>query len=415
VSAKTSQRNSAVASASANPLRDFPERFEEDMKRLHYSVDSIQQYRKYLTELGDQMKARRVRMKDLDVDVAAKLLAKPGQPARQDKYQRAIVKKFLAFLCAVGEIGPVPEKPVEVGLALLQRSYEEYLRRQRGLSECTIFHNWRVASRFLTYRFRENEVDLPAIGACDIAAFLQMMSARRPVKRDKTLCSHLRNFFRFLFQAGRIQANLALGIPNVAQRYKTRLPRHLSAEQVNALVEAVRRQSPNSRRNYAMVLLIARLGLRAPEVIAMQIDDIDWRSGEIMVRGKGQRHDRVPLPHEVGEALADYIRLDRVTATRDLFVTERAPHGPFKGSTILNEILLSAFRRSGLEPPAPYVGSHVLRHSLATSLLQRGASLDEIADTLRHRSRATTMMYARLDIDGLRSVAPQWPVAGGER
>ena len=124
------------------------------MKRLHYSVDSIQQYRKHLTELGDQMKARGVRMKDLDVDVAAKLVAKPGQPARQDKYQRAIVKKFLAFLCAAGEIGPVSDKPVETALAPLQRNFEEYLRRQRGLSERTIFHNWRLASRFLKFRFR---------------------------------------------------------------------------------------------------------------------------------------------------------------------------------------------------------------------------------------------------------------------
>jgi len=162
-------------------------------------------------------------------------------------------------------------------------------------------------------------------------------------------------------------------------------------------------------------LLLARLGLRAPEVVAMQLDDIDWRSGEIIVRGKGNRYDRVPLPPDVGEALADYIRLDRTTTSRSLFVTERPPHRPFKDGQILNHILKDAFARTGLTPPAPYVGSQILRHSLATNLVQRGASLEEIGDMLRHRSRASTMIYAKLDIDGLRSIAQPWPVAGGAK
>ena len=184
-------------------------------------------------------------------------------------------------------------------------------------------------------------------------------------------------------------------------------------EQVETLLKAVRTETSAGRRNYAMVLLIARLGLRAPEVVAIQIDDIDWRSGEILVRGKGKRHDRIPLPPDVGEALADYIKLDRTTTSRAVFVTERAPHAPFKDGQVLNYILRNAFAKTGLKPPAPYVGSHILRHSLATSLVQRGAPLEEISDMLRHRSWASTMIYAKLDVDGLRSIAQPWPVAGG--
>jgi integrase/recombinase XerD len=225
----------------------------------------------------------------------------------------------------------------------------------------------------------------------------------------------LRNFFRYLFKAGKTATNLALAIPSVAQRYGTRLPRHLTTEQVDTLIRAVRTDGARGRRNYAMVMLLARLGLRAPEVIAMQLDDIDWRSGEIIVRGKGNRHDRVPLPPDVGEALADYIKSDRKTALRALFVTERAPHRPFKNGQLLNNILRDAFARTGLKPPAPYVGSHILRHSLATNLVQRGASLEEIGDMLRHRSRASTMLYAKLNIDGLRSIAQPWPVDGGAK
>lgn len=162
-----------------------------------------------------------------------------------------------------------------------------------------------------------------------------------------------------------------------------------------------------------MMLLMARLGLRAPEVIAIQLDDIDWRAGELLVRGKGQRHDRVPIPPDVGEALTAYIQSGRVAQSRALFVTERAPHRPFKDGQILNTVLREAFAATGITPPCRYVGSHVLRHSLATNMVQNGASLAEIADMLRHRSRASTMLYARVDIDGLRTIAQPWPVVGG--
>jgi integrase/recombinase XerD len=309
------------------------------------------------------------------------------------------------------------EQPMkkEIARAELRRDYETYLRRQRGLSERSIFHGWRIADRFLEFRFGETAGDLSRVTSADIVSFLQALTTRTPPLRDKTLSSHLRNFFRYLFKAGKTNANLALGIPSVAQRYGTRLPRHLTTEQVEIVVKAVRTDTAIGRRNYAMVLLLARLGLRAPEVIAMQLDDIDWRSGEIIVRGKGNRHDRVPLPPDVGEALADYIRSDRKTASRALFVTDRAPHRPFKDGQMLNNVLRAAFARTGLKPPAPYVGSHILRHSLATNLVQHGASLAEIGDMLRHRSRASTMLYARLDIDGLRSIAQPWPVAGGAK
>jgi len=297
----------------------------------------------------------------------------------------------------------------------LKQDYETYLRRQRGLSERTIFHSWRIADRFLDFRFGKEGGDLSRITSTDIVNFLQKLTTRTPPLRDKTLSSHLRNFFRYLFMDNKTTVNLALSIPSVAQRYETRLPRHLTPEQVDILVRAVRTDSTRGRRDYAMVLLLARLGLRAPEVIAIQLDDIDWRSGEIIVRGKGNRHDRVPLPPDVGEALADYIKTDRVTTSRALFVTERAPHLPFKSGQLLNNILRAAFAKTGLKPPAPYIGSHILRHSLATNLVQRGASLEEIGDMLRHRSRASTMLYARLDIDGLRSIAQPWPVVGGAK
>lgn len=299
----------------------------------------------------------------------------------------------------------------EKARADLRRDYETYLHRQRGLSERTIFHSWRIADRFLEFHFGGDVGDLSAIRPTDIASFLQELARRSP--RDKTISAHLRNFFRYLFKAGKTPTNLALGIPSVAQRYGARLPRHLTPEHVNTLLQAVQSGKPTARRDYAMVLLQARLGLRAPEVVAMQLDDIDWRAGEIIVRGKGCRHDRLPLTSEVGKALADYIKQDRVTESRSLFVKHRPPHLPFKDGQVLNLILRHAFVKTGIKPPVPYAGSHILRHSLAADLVRKGASLDEIGDMLRHRARSTTMLYARLDIDGLRSVAQSWPVAAG--
>jgi site-specific recombinase XerD len=223
----------------------------------------------------------------------------------------------------------------------------------------------------------------------------------------------LRNFFQYLFRKGLTSTNLALCAPKRARRYDARLPRFLDAEQVEAVLAAVRDNPRLGRRNYAMVLLLARLGLRAPEVITIQLDDIDWRAGELIVRGKGQRHDRVPIPPDVGEALTDYIRHDRISTSRALFVTDNAPHGPFVNGQEINTILKAAFTRCGVKPPCPYVGSHVLRHSLATNLVRQGASLEEVSDTLRHRCRVSTLIYAKLDIAGLRSIAQPWPGAGG--
>jgi integrase len=164
-----------------------------------------------------------------------------------------------------------------------------------------------------------------------------------------------------------------------------------------------------------MSLLMARLGLRAPEVIAIQLDDIDWRAGEILIRGKGKLHDRMPLPSDAGEAIVEYIQNERKGDSRTLFVSAKTPHPPFKDAQILNTLLRDAFDRTRLKPPQKYVGSHLLRHSLATDMLRKGASLDEIGDVLRHRSRMTTTIYAKYDIDALRSIARRWPVEGDVR
>lgn len=214
--------------------------------------------------------------------------------------------------------------------AELRWDYEKYLRRHRGLTETTILRNWQCTDRFLKFRFGNGPIKLWQIKQSDIVDFLQHLTAGKADFREKNPSTFLRNFFRYLFKDGKSEKNLALGIPSVAQRYGARLPRHLTPEQVETLLEAVHTDGSVGRRDYAMVLLLARLGLRAPEVVAMQLDDVDWRAGEIIVRGKGNRHDRLPLPPDAGKAIADYIKFERVSSSRTLFVTARPPHRPFR-------------------------------------------------------------------------------------
>jgi integrase/recombinase XerD len=297
----------------------------------------------------------------------------------------------------------------------LKAEYRTYLCRQQGLTERTVYRCCTFVDRFLDFRFGKSPDDLSKITGYDITNFLLYLTGRVQPFRDKTVASNMRSFFRFLFQSEKIETNLALGIPSVSQKYARRIPYHLTLDQVEELLEAVRTlsTSKSKKRDYAMVLLMARLGLRSPEVIAIQLDDIDWRNGEICIRGKGGYQDKIPLLPDIGDAVADYIMNERKSTFRHLFVALRSPHKPFKDAQILNTILKQALDKTSIPKPKQYTVSHILRHSLATNLVQQGASLEEISNTLRHRSRQTTLLYARQDISGLRTIAQSWPLVKG--
>jgi integrase/recombinase XerD len=386
-------------------------RFRAHLESLGYAASTVKGYVFRVRELASLMRDHGVALADLDEPKAIELLAKSKWPNSRGKDAAFIAGRFVRFLAEQGVVPPptaaANPKPAADPRASLRRDYEAYLRDRRGLSKETIYHCWRLADRFLSFRFGDADVDPSAIRSADVAGFLHRLHPAGQAQGTKTTSTHLRSLFQYLFQAGKTEMN----------RYGSRVRRHLTPEQVDAVLAAVRSSgAATARRDHAMVLLQARLGLRAPEVVAVRMEDVDWRAGEVLVRGKGGRHDRVPLPPDVGQAIAEYVRLDRVTTSREVFVAERAPHRPFKDGQVLNAILKGAFPRAGVTPPAPYVGSHVLRHSLAVHLVRRGASLDEVGDVLRHRSRASTMLYAKLDVDGLRSVARPWPVpaaAGG--
>ncbi|HEX3757197.1 MAG TPA: tyrosine-type recombinase/integrase, partial [Kofleriaceae bacterium] len=204
-------------------------------------------------------------------------------------------------------------------------------------------------------------------------------------------------------------------VPPVRRWRFATVPSFLTPDEVEQVIAVADRSTARGRRAFAILLLLARLGLRAGEIVALELDDIRWRTGEIVIRGKGRLHDRLPLLDDVGEALALYLReARRPSASRRVFLRGCAPRVGLSGPTAVCVVARAALRHAGLRPTGR-VGAHIFRHSLATRMIRRGASLAEISQVLRHRSIDTTQLYAKVEFDALRGVALPWPIAGAHR
>ena len=246
--------------------------------------------------------------------------------------------------------------------------------------------------------------ELARLSAAEINAFVLRESRRvRPRTAETVVCA-LRALLRFLHVTGWIATPLATGVPSVPQRRED-LPRELPAGQVELLLTSCDRSTPVGCRDYAILILLARLGLRAGEVAGLRFEDVDWRASEIVIRGKRSRTDRLPLPHDVGDALADYLCRARPSGFgRTVFLRAKAPVDGLSGDGV-SEVVVSACKRAGIPP----VRAHRLRHTIATEMLRRGAGLGEIGQVLRHQSLEVTAVYAKVDRRALSRLALPWP------
>jgi site-specific recombinase XerD len=297
--------------------------------------------------------------------------------------------------------------------ALLDR-YESYLRQERALAESTISAYLSFVREFVVNRLDDGAVRPDSLRPGDIRDFLLARVRRLVPKRVQFMGTALRSFLRYLFLCGETDSDLAAAVPTVRQWRQADVPRHISGRDVERLLQACDRSGATGRRDYVILLLLARLGLRASEIVTLELNDLNWRTGEIAVRGKGLVRDRLPLPADVGEALALYLQKDRPTSTsRRVFLRRCAPHRGFANPSTVSTIVARALDRAGLAPATR--GAHLLRHSLATAMVRRGASLTEVGQVLRHRSPNTTEIYVKLDFDALREVAMPWPTARGAR
>jgi len=295
------------------------------------------------------------------------------------------------------------------GAALLSR-YEDYLRRERALAASTITGYLALVGPFVAERLAGPDADPASLTADDVRDFLVAFTRSISPRSAQLTGGALRSFLRFLFLRGETPTDLARAVPMVRRGRLLGVPRYISPEEVDRVLSGCDRSTATGRRDYAVLLTLARLGLRAGEVVALQLNDLHWRTGEIIVHGKGLVQDRLPLPVDVGEAIAEYLQHTRPPGQRyrNVFLRCRAPYRPFSSSAVTT-IVSRALRRAGLSPALR--GAYLLRHSLATAMVRRGASFAEVGQVLRHRWPDTTGIYAKVDFGALREVALPWPVA----
>lgn len=320
----------------------------------------------------------------------------------------AVLKLLLRHLRDTGVVRePVPTVDGSGRLAI-ERGYSEYLAQERGLCPVTLVNYLALVRRFLRKRFGRGRIDLKELRPAEISRFIIRYAESFSRSRAKLLVTALRSFLRFLHVRGEIGVDLASAVPAVANWRLSNLPKSITPSEVRRLLRGSNQRTVTGRRDYAILLLLARLGLRAGEVVSLTLEDLDWQAGEITVRGKGARYDRLPLPPDVGKALAAYLCHGRLPcSTRRVFIRTRAPRRGFANSVAVSTVVRRALERVGLDPVLK--GAHLLRHTLATNMLRKGASLAEIGEILRHRQVQTTQIYAKVDLRALRTLAQPWP------
>ncbi len=395
-----------IAVRIVGPLAPHLEGFRDELARQHYTPLSAANQMRVMAHLSRWLRDRKIEPQHL------------GQPQIEEFLRTRRRAGYTCWLSARGlspmleylrAVGVVPQHPLALPTtedAMLVQEYVEYLRAERALVETTIRYRNEVARDFLAARQTTGvSRSLSNLKAEDIVRFIAKRAERLSPRSLGGLATAVRSLLRFLHVRGYVPSPLTGAVPKMRGWRSSALPRGLEPADVSRLLGSCDRRTDVGRRDYAILILLARLGLRRCEVIRLTLDDIDWRSGEIIVRGKGARVERLPLPADVGDALAGYARRGRpACASRIFFVSTRAPHRPLGPGAVTYRVYEAA-ARAGLER----VCAHRLRHAAATHMLHRGASLEDIAQVLRHRAVASTAIYARVDLDSLRSLARPWP------
>ena len=342
-------------------------------------------------------------------DLTAALVEEFACWRKADGYVSSLsAPKMTALLTYLVDIGVVPAfegavavTPVEV----LMGRYTRYLLQERGLSTSSIRHYVDVAHAFLSWLPTDGELGLEALTTATVTGFVLAQCRRYKVASAKAMTTRLRSLLRFFYLEGLTPTALAPAVPTVASWRQGSLPKALTASDVARLLKSCDRRTTVGRRDFAVLVVLSRLGLRAGEVARLRLGDIDWRQGELVVRGKANRQDRLPVPGDVGEAIVGWLQRGRPRCgCQSVFTRVRAPHRALSSGGI-SLIVWHACERAGLPP----VGAHRLRHTAATQMLRAGGSLTEVGQVLRHVGDDTTSIYAKVDRRSLNAVVAPWP------
>jgi len=300
---------------------------------------------------------------------------------------------------------------VEPALEEVVVAFSAYQLRERRLAESTVESSSYDLRLFLAWRSANGRGNVATLGPAELGEYVVELACR--LKPTSVGCSvtTLRRFCRFLYATGRMDTDLSGAVPSVAVSRFGRLPRGLDGETAGRLLDSCDRARATGRRDFAVLMLMRRLGLRAVEVSRLRLDDLDWRAGEISVTGKAGRVDRLPLPADVGDAIVDYLRFGRPRSDdRRVFLRALPPPVGMSRNAVVF-VSRTASARAGVE----MVGAHRLRHTVAVELLAGGASLREVGQVLRHNDATTTAIYAKVDQASLTALARPWPRAGGDQ
>jgi site-specific recombinase XerC len=390
----------------SGPLQEYASGFAAELAGLGYTAGSAGAQMLVVSHLSRWLAAEGLEAGGLTPPVAERFLA----DRRAAGYTRHVSPKALALLLGylrrLGVVPPSgPDGPGTPAGVLVGR-YWAWLAGERGVAASTAAHYAVEARLFLDRVAGADLGGLAGLGAADVSGFVAAECRIRGTGSAKMLVTALRSLLRFLFADGVLAADLAGAVPAVAGWRGAGLPKALPAGYVAALLGSCDRDAAAGQRDFAVLMLLARLGLRACEVAALELDDIGWRAGEIVIRGKGRREERMPLPADVGAALAGYLSRGRPAGagSRAVFMRALAPAGPLSADAV-KAVVRRACRRAGLAE----AGAHRLRHTAATQMLRAGSPLAEIGQVLRHRSAATTAIYAKADHAALAALALPWP------
>ncbi|MFI5091050.1 MAG: tyrosine-type recombinase/integrase [Terriglobales bacterium] len=395
----------------SGPLEPFAAGFAAWLSGQGYPPSSAAQQLQLMAHLSRWLAAEGCDAGAVDDEVVDAFVASRRACGYTSRLTGRALVGLLGYLRGLGAMpAPLvraPEGPVE---GLLDR-YRRYLVVERGVSASTVRGNVRAVRPFLDGRVSSDGLglDLEHLCAGDVMAFVVARCPSQSQGSAKLTVRALRSLLGFLYVEGVIDRPLAGAVPSVASWRLSGLPKGLGPAQVANLLESCDQGTVVGRRDLAILMLLARLGLRAGEVAALELEDVDWRAGELLVRGKGSRCERLPLPADVGERIAAYLRDGRpgTAQGRAVFVRVKAPHRELTSGAV-SQVVAVAAQRAGLGA----IYAHRLRHTAASELLRAGSSLVEVGQILRHRSMLTTAIYAKVDLEALRSIARSWP--GGE-
>jgi integrase/recombinase XerD len=388
----------------SGPLCPCVPDYWQELVRLGYAPLSAANLLRVAAHFSRWLEAQSFGIGDITDERIAAFLKHRRRVGHTQFLSRRALQPLLRLLRAVGQVPLPPPKASTSAVDRLIEDYAAYLARVRGLAPSTIRWYGDFARRFIAERPIGARLKWKHLKPAEITGFVLREARRCSVGQVKNSVSALRSLLRYLHVDGRLPRNLADCVPAVAGWRLTGLPKGLEPDQVQRVLEACDLRSAVGRRDAAIVRLLVRLGLRAGDVAALTLDDLDWRAGEVVLRGKGRRESRLPLPRDVGDALVDYLRRGRPsTSSRRVFIGSLAPYMPLSSGGVVQAVCC-AMRRAGMTG-----GAHRLRHTAATQMLRSGASLPEIGHVLRHRHIDTTAIYAKVDFAALRTLVQPWP------